>query len=273
MSSSTCVRCNAPRALGPECPNCGVIYAKAERRAAAAVAAAGQAFKGLSLERVVGDEQIAAFLRSVYQWMAIALAITAFTAWLTVGPFPILAVLIFSVPGLFWALAIAELGLVVVLSARVDRLASSTASILFVAYSVLSGMTLSIVLLVYTRESIVSTFAITSGMFGACAMFGTATRRDLNGIGQFLFMGLVGLVIASVVGIFWDSDGLQFLISYVGVIVFTGLAAYDAQRLKAMAVAAPEGQTHAYAIAGALALYLDFINLFLSLLKLLGRRR
>jgi FtsH-binding integral membrane protein len=132
---------------------------------------------------------------------------------------------------------------------------------------------MSFVLLAYTGESVATTFIVTSGMFTALAMYGTFTRRSLMGLGQFLFMGLIGVVLASIVGIFWHNDGLQFVISFIGVIVFTGLAAYDAQRLKAMALAMPAGQTGSYAVVGALALYLDFINLFLFLLRFLGGRR
>jgi FtsH-binding integral membrane protein len=120
---------------------------------------------------------------------------------------------------------------------------------------------------------VASTFFVSAAMFGALALFGTVTRRSLAGMGQFLFMGLIGVVIASVVGIFWQNDGFQFVLSFIGVILFTGLTAYDAQRLKAMAVATPRGQTGSYAIVGALTLYLDFINLFLFLLRLMGDRR
>jgi uncharacterized protein len=140
-------------------------------------------------------------------------------------------------------------------------------------YSALTGVTISFVLLAYTGESVANTFIVTAGMFGGLAAYGTLTRRSLAGMGSFLFMGLIGVVLASVVGIFWHSDALQFVISFIGVIVFSGLAAYDAQRLKAMALTTPTGQTEAYAIVGALALYLDFINLFLFLLRFLGSRR
>jgi FtsH-binding integral membrane protein len=173
----------------------------------------------------------------------------------------------------FWGLMIAQLGIVFVLSARVQRMAPATASLLFIVYSALTGVTLSFVLLAYTGESVATTFMVTAGMFGALAMYGTVTARNLQGFGQFLFMGLIGVVLASIVGIFWHSDALQFVISFIGVIVFTGLAAYDAQRMKAMALAMPAGQTGSYAIVGALALYLDFINLFLFLLRFLGNRR
>ena len=128
------------------------------------------------------------------------------------------------------------------------------------------------ILLAYTGESVATTFVITAGMFGALALFGSTTTRSLAGAGQFFMMGLVGIILASLVGLFWQSDALQFLIAVVGVIVFTGLTAYDAQRLKQMALALPEGQAGSYAIVGALSLYLDFINLFLMLLRFTGRR-
>ena len=134
-------------------------------------------------------------------------------------------------------------------------------------------MTIAFVLLAYTGESVTSTFLVTAGMFGGLAAYGTVTKRSLAGLGSVLFMGLMGVVLASIVGIFWHSDALQFVISFIGVIVFSGLAAYDAQRLKAMALASPGGQTGSYAIVGALALYLDFINLFLFLLRFTGSRR
>jgi FtsH-binding integral membrane protein len=155
----------------------------------------------------------------------------------------------------------------------VQRLSASTASLLFIGYSVLTGITLSLVMLAYTGEAIASTFIVAAGMFGAMAAYGTVTRSNLAGWGQFLFMGLVGVVLASVVGLFWQNDGMQFVTAFIGVIVFTGLAAYDAQRLKAMALMTTAGNTGSYAIVGALALYLDFVNLFLMLLRLLGGRR
>ena len=216
------------------------------------------------------DERVG--LRSVYGWMGAGLAITAATAWF-IAASPALVVTIATNRPLFWGLLIAQLALVWVISSRVTTLAASTASLLFVIYSALTGVTFSFVLLAFTGESIATTFMVTAGMFGALALYGTVTQRSLAGLGQFLFMGLVGVVLASLVGIFWHSDGLQFVISFIGVIVFTGLAAYDAQRLKAMALAMPSGVTGGYAIAGALALYLDFINLFLFLLRFLGNRR
>src|SRR6266851_3833355 len=217
-------------------------------------------------------ERVSAFLRAVYGCMCVGLAITAVTAWLIAGS-PAIVVAIATNRLLFWALMGAQLGLVFVLAARVDKLAASTAAMLFVLYSALTGLTISFVLLAYTGESVANTFLVTAGMFGGLAAYGTVTKRSLAGLGSFLFMGLMGVVLASVVGIFWHNDALQFVISFIGVIVFSGLAAYDAQRLKAMALASPGGQTGSYAIVGALALYLDFINLFLFLLRFTGSRR
>jgi FtsH-binding integral membrane protein len=204
--------------------------------------------------------------------MGAGLAITALTA-AYVASSPVIVTAIVTNRLLFWGLMIAQLGIVVVLSARVQRLAVSTASLLFVAYSALTGVTLSFVLLAYTGQSVATTFLVTAGMFGGMAAYGTTTRRSLAGFGQFLFMGLIGVVLASIVGIFWHNDAFQFVLSFIGVIVFTGLAAYDAQRLKSMALALPGGQTGSYAIVGALTLYLDFINLFLFLIRLTGSRR
>ena len=217
-------------------------------------------------------ERVSEFLRAVYGWMCAGLAITACSAWFIAGS-PSLVRAIATNRLLFWLLMGAQLGIVIALSARVEKMAASTASLLFVVYSALTGVTISFVLLAYTGESVTTTFLVTAGMFGSLAAYGTMTRRSLAGFGQFLFMGLIGVVLASVVGIFWHSDGLQFVISFIGVIVFAGLAAYDAQRLKAMALASPSGPTGTYAIVGALALYLDFINLFLFLLRFMGNRR
>jgi FtsH-binding integral membrane protein len=217
-------------------------------------------------------DQVGAFLRGVYEWMCAGLGITAITAWL-IAASPGVVGAIGANSLLFWGLVIAQLGIVFVLSARVDRLVPSMAALLFVIYAVLTGITLSFVLLVFTGESVATTFFITAGMFGGLALYGTVTHRSLQGVGQFLFMGLIGVVLASVVGLFWHSDALQFVIAFAGVIVFSGLAAYDAQRLSAMADAAPPKRIGSYAVVGALALYLDFINLFLSLLRFFGRRR
>ena len=221
---------------------------------------------------VAGAERVTAFLRKVYGWMVVGLGVTAAVAY-GVAASPSVVAAIFGNPILFFGLIIAELGLVFFLSARVSKIAPSTAAVLFLVYSAFNGATLSMVLLAYTGTSIATTFAVTAGMFGALALFGTTTKRSLAGVGQFFFMGLIGLLLASVVGIFWRSDTLQFVISVVGVLVFTGLTAWDAQRLKMMAATVPEERFGSYAVVGALSLYLDFINLFLFLLRFLGGRR
>jgi FtsH-binding integral membrane protein len=199
----------------------------------------------------VGAERVTAFLRAVYGWMFVGLGITAAVA-LSVASSPALQQAIFANRFLFFGMIIAELGLV---------------------YSALNGATLSFIFLAYAGASIASTFVVTAGMFGALALYGSTTKRSLAGVGHFVGMGLIGLVLAMVVGFFWHSNALQFVISVVGVIVFTGLTAWDAQRLKVMAAALPEGQTGSYAVVGALSLYLDFINLFLFLLRFMGGRR
>lgn len=217
-------------------------------------------------------ERIGGFLRSVYAWMGVGLALTAIVA-MFVAASPDLVLAIASNRLLFWALIIAQFGIVILVSSRVQSLSPTAAGALFVAYSALTGVTMSFVLLAYTEESVAGTFMVSASMFGAMAAYGTLTRRSLAGWTQFLFMGLIGVVVASVVGVFWQNDGFQFVTAFIGVIVFTGLAAWDAQNLKRMAVAAPHGHIGSYAIVGALSLYLDFINLFLMLLRLAGRRR
>ena len=217
-------------------------------------------------------ERVTSFLRVVYGWMFAGLAVTATVAWLVAGT-PALVMAIASNRIAFWGLALVQLGMVFYLSARVDKLAPGTAALLFLVYSGLTGVTMAFVLLVYTGESVALTFFVAAGMFGAVALYGTVTTRSLAGVGQFMFMGLIGIVLASIVGIFWQNDTLQFMIAFIGVIVFTGLAAWDAQRLKAMALSLPDGRVGSYAVVGALSLYLDFINLFLSLLRLMGSRR
>jgi hypothetical protein len=220
----------------------------------------------------VRDVRVTAFLSKVYGWMFLGLLITAGTA-LVVASSPFLIETLIGNRILFWILLIAQLGLVFYLSARVDKLAPTTAAGLFMLYSALVGVSTSVILLIYTGASIVSTFVITAGMFGALAVFGTFTKRSLAGVGQFMMMGLIGLIIASIVGLFWQNSALQFVISVVGVLVFTGLTAWDAQRLKEMAVSLPDGRVGSYAVVGALSLYLDFINLFFFLLRFIGGRR
>ncbi len=217
-------------------------------------------------------ERITAFLRKVYGWMFVGLGLTAAVS-LAVASSPAMTQLLFGNRFLFIGLAIVEIGLVFYLSARVHKLSAGMASGLFLLYSALNGVTMSFIFLAYSGTSIATTFFVTAGMFGALALFGTTTKRSLAGVGQFAFMGLIGVLLASIVGMFWKSEGLQFVISIVGVIVFTGLTAWDAQKLKVMATQVPEGQYGSYSVVGALALYLDFINLFLFMLRFLGGRR
>ena len=220
----------------------------------------------------VRDVRVTAFLSKVYGWMFLGLLVTAGTA-VAVASSPALIETIFGNRILFWILLLGQLGLVLYLSVRVDKMAPATAAGLFLLYSAMVGVTSSVIFLVYTGASIVSAFVITSGMFGAMAVFGTVTKKSLAGVGQFMFMGLIGLVIASIVNIFLLNDMLSFVISVIGVIVFTGLTAWDAQRLKEMAVSLPDGRVGSYAVVGALSLYLDFINLFFFILRLFGGRR
>ncbi len=214
------------------------------------------------------------FLTRVYGWMAGGLVATALMAWVTLST-PALLQLVFGNRFVFYGLLIGELALVAWLSGLVGRMSASTAAIVFVAYSALNGLTLASVFLVYTSGSIVSTFVVTAGTFGAMSVYGLVTSRSLDGLGSFAFMGLIGVILASVVNLFLQSSMLEFVISCVGVIVFVGLTAYDTRKLKMMAarVDADSEEGQKGAIQGALALYLDFVNLFLMLLRLIGNRR
>jgi uncharacterized protein len=224
---------------------------------------------------VAGDAnaaRISAFLGKVYGWMFLGLLITTGTAFAVASSEVLIETLILN-RILFWGLVFGQLGLVWWMAAKVETMSPAMAAALFLIYSATVGITTSVILLVYTASSIASTFLVTAGMFGALALFGTFTKRSLAGVGQFMFMGLIGLIIAMIVNIFWANDALSFVISVVGVLVFTGLTAWDAQQLKHMAVALPDGRVGSYAVVGALTLYLDFINLFFFLLRLLGGRR
>jgi FtsH-binding integral membrane protein len=214
------------------------------------------------------------FIRRVYNWMGLGLAATALVALYTSGN-PRLMRMIIGNPLVFFGLIIGELVLVIWLSAAINRLQYSTASAMFFLYSALNGLTLSVIFLAYTRTSIASTFFVTAGTFGATSFFGYTTKRDLSSWGSFLFMGLIGVIIASVVNIFLRSPMIYWLVTYIGILVFVGLAAYDTKKLKEMAMAgfADEEAEGKSAVMGALALYLDFINLFLLLLRVLGSRR
>lgn len=216
------------------------------------------------------------FIRSVYNWMAIGLALTGFVAFYVASSETLLR-LIFGNPIIFFGLIIGELGLVFTISARVSKMKASTATSLFVLFAALNGATLSAVLIRYTMTSIAGTFFICAGTFAACSIYGMVTKRDLTGVGQFMFMGLIGIIIASVVNLFMQSSGLHMIISYLGVFIFVGLTAYDTQKLKNMALTQPAGLDATVvrkgAIMGALTLYLDFINMFLFLLQIFGASR
>jgi hypothetical protein len=215
------------------------------------------------------------FIRSVYNWMAIGLALTGFIAYYVANT-PALLNLILGNQILFFGLIIAELALVFTISARVNRMKASTATALFVLYSALNGATLSFIFIIYTRSSIASTFFVCAATFIACSIYGWTTKRDLTSMGGFLMMGLIGIIIASLVNLFIRSSAMHMIISYIGVLVFVGLTAYDTQNLKAMAISQPSdvgaNAIRKGAILGALKLYLDFINLFLMLLRILGNR-
>ena len=217
---------------------------------------------------------IPSFLARVYVWMAAGLLVTAGSAFVTLSNESLLK-MVFGNRFVFFGLMIAELGLVAWLSGLVGRLSSAAAGAVFIFYSALNGLTLSVVFLAYPSASVVSTFVVTAGMFGAMSFYGPVTKRTLDGLGSFAFMGLIGVLLASVVNIFLRNDMLGFVVSCVGVIVFTALTAYDTRKLKTMAATvdgrSEEGKRGA--ISGALALYLDFINLFLMLLRLFGNRR
>ncbi len=216
------------------------------------------------------------FVRSVYNWMAIGLALTGIVAFYIVNS-PSLMQLIIGNRLIFFGLIIGELALVFSISARVHKMQASTATALFVLYAALNGATLSVIFLAYTKSSIASTFFICAGTFVACSIYGWTTKRDLTSFGGFLFMGLIGIIIASLVNLFLRSSAMYMIISYIGVFVFVGLTAYDTQKIKNMALTQPAGleagAVRKGAILGALSLYLDFINLFLMLLRIFGARR
>ncbi len=216
------------------------------------------------------------FVRSVYNWMAIGLALTGFVAFYVANS-PSMMRIIFGNQMIFFGLIIGELVLVFSISARVNKMQASTATGLFVLYAALNGATLSVIFLAYTKSSIASTFFICAGTFVACSIYGWTTKRDLTSFGGFLFMGLIGIIIATLVNLFIRSSAMYMIISYIGVFVFVGLTAYDTQKIKNMALTQPAGLEAGVirkgAILGALSLYLDFINLFLMLLRIFGDRR
>lgn len=216
--------------------------------------------------RAIGFEA-ESFLSRVYTWMAGGLALTGFTA-LAVASSAAAVRWIFTTP-LVWVLMIAQFGMVMAFSPLAARVSPAVAGAMFLAYSALTGVTLSSVFLVYTSTSVATTFFVTAGAFGAMSAYGAVTRRSLASWGAFLFMGLVGIVLASLVNLFLASPAVQWIASMAGVVVFTGLAAYDTQRIKELGEDAGPNA----AVQGALTLYLDFVNLFVTLLRLFGSRR
>lgn len=218
----------------------------------------------------------ATLMRNVYSWMAGGLAITALTA-LVVAKHANILYTIATTPILMWGLFIAELALVFMLSARIMKMSFITAGVMFAVYAILNGVTMSFVFAVYTAESIAQTFFITAGTFAGMSLVGYLTKKDLSTFGRTLYMLLVGLVIATVVNMFLHNSGLAVILNYVGVILFVGLTAYDTQKIKKMMIACGEAgvndQTNRLALLGSLILYLDFVNLFLYLLKFLGREK
>ena len=216
-----------------------------------------------------------ALMSKVYLWMTLALAITGLTAFYIAGNESLFYGLANNRP-LFWGLLIGEFAVVVLLSARIMRMSFATAGMLFGLYAILNGVTLSFLLLIYTAESIATTFFVTAGTFGAMSLVGLFTKRDLSAIGRFLFMALIGLIIATIVNVFVASNTLGWAITYAGVLIFCGLTAYDTQKMKQILTECSHlGEQNLLKIAllCSLSLYLDFINLFLYLLRIFGNRR
>lgn len=232
------------------------------------------------LDRLIREQEgslslaFPALMRKVYVWMTLALVLTGITAY-GVASSPSLMMTIFQTPAIMWGLIIAELAIVIAISAAINRLSLTTATLLFVLYSVLNGATFSLIFAVYTMSSIANVFFITAGTFGVMAAYGYFTKRDLSSWGKLLLMALIGLIIATLVNVFLvKSTGFDLILSYAGVLVFVGLTAYDTQKIKQMlAMQTDMGEgAQKVALLGALSLYLDFINLFLYLLRIFGRR-
>ena len=213
-------------------------------------------------------------MRKVYTWMTLALVLTGFTAY-GVATSPGILTALFSNSALMWGLVIAEFALVFGISAAINRLSLATATLMFVAYSVINGALLSSIFIIYTASSITSVFFITAATFAVMALIGYTTKTDLTSVGKLLFMALIGLVIATIVNMFIGSSTMTMICSYVGVLIFVGLTAYDSQKIKQMLQQAPDAgeASQKLALLGALSLYLDFINLFIYLLRIFGYKK
>lgn len=228
---------------------------------------------GVARRAVAATGTLSTFMNLVYAWMAVGLALTAVVAWLVASSESALRT-VFQ-PGVVIVLLVVELGLVWVISAAIEKLSATAATGLFLLYSAINGLTMSFVFVVYELGSVGLVFLITGGMFGAMSVVGYVTKKDLTSLGGFLFMALIGIILASLVNMFMQSPALYWVITYVGVFIFLGLTAYDTQKLKEIAYAT-EGDpelAQRLAIVGSLSLYLDFINLFLLLLRILGKAR
>lgn len=218
---------------------------------------------------------VAEFMTQVYVWMGFGLAVTGGLSWYVVNSRPLMQMLLGNGMAPFWVLTIVQLGIVFFLSAKVASLNPTVASGLFVLYAALNGLLLAPIFMIYTDESIATAFFITGGTFGAMSLYGYTTKRDLSNLGSFLMMGLVGIIIASIVNMWMQSEKMMWVISYIAVFVFVGLTAYDTQKIKALArdLGKDEDLRANMAVIGALKLYLDFVNLFLYILRILGKRR
>lgn len=225
------------------------------------------------ISAAISPDLLRVYVQRVYAWMMGGLMLTGVTAF-AVSSSPMIQAAIFGSP-LYWVVLLAPLGMVFFLSAKIETMKPSTAAGVFIAYAITNGLAFSILFMVYELGSIFQVFLIASGMYAAAASYGYLTKRDLSGMGSFLFMGVIGLIIASVVNMFLGSSALEFAVSIIGVGVFTGLTVYDMNRIKEQAIVmyAGEGLASKRAILGALSLYLNFVNLFLFLLRLFGNRR
>lgn len=217
----------------------------------------------------------AVLMRNVYIWMTCGLAMTALTAMIVGRNENWVYTLATS--GMYWGLLIAEVVLVIFLSARINKMSFATAGLMFAAYAILNGVTMSIIMLAYTAESIAQAFFVTAGTFGAMSLVGFFVKKDLSAMGRTLMMALIGLIIATIVNIFWQNSMMASILNYAGVIIFVALTAYDTQKIKVMLQQAQyagiSDQTNKLALMGSLTLYLDFINLFLYILRLFGNRK
>ena len=230
------------------------------------------------LEKIIRQQEMTnastfkVLMRKVYLWMTLALMITGITA-AGVANSPNILALIYSSQVVMWGIIIAEFGLVIYISARLEKLSLSTATTLFALYSILNGVMLSSIFLLYSTAIISKVFFITAGTFGVTALYGYATKKDLSSLGNILFMALIGLVIATIVNVFMKSAMFDLILSYIGVIIFVGLTAWDSQKIKHMMMVHQDADESAQKLAliGGLSLYLDFINLFLYLLRIFGR--